>query len=60
MEESNKPETRMIHPRIPVDLHRRVTDYAHTTHRTTNGAIVALLEQALANRKPTCEEATQR
>lgn len=36
-----------MHPRLPVDLHRRVTEYAERTHRNLSNAIVHLLEAGL-------------
>lgn len=36
-----------VHPRLPVDLHRRIGEYAERTHRNLSNAIVHLLEVGL-------------
>ena len=48
MVKDERPGQKVIHPRIPADIHTQVSAYAARTHRTFNGAVVALLEIALA------------
>ena len=33
--------------RLPADLHRRLTELARREHRSLNGEMIALLEQAI-------------
>ena len=45
---TRKYEYRVIHPRIPDDLHRRLVEYAERTHRSLTKAVEHLLEAGLA------------
>ena len=48
MTDPPKREGKVIHPRLPDDLHSAVVKFAEDTNR--NGAVVQLLSEALAAR----------
>ena len=47
--------------RLPADLHRRLTELARREHRSLNGEMIALLEQATtqAERRPESKRPNQ-
>ncbi|MBL8926307.1 MAG: hypothetical protein JNM77_08710 [Pseudonocardia sp.] len=49
MNDTTKRDGRVIHPRLPDELHARLAAFASRTHRSLNGATVALLERALTS-----------
>ena len=58
---SPKRDGKVIHPRIPDDLHAALVEFADRTNRSLNGAVVQLLSEALDARArgvPTPPEGT--
>jgi predicted HicB family RNase H-like nuclease len=47
MEETSPPGTKVMHLRVPAPLHAQIVEYAARSHRSQNGAAVALMESAL-------------